>query len=147
MVEPIIESSGGLSFIIRVRDIVLTILMWLMYIYFMRNFFVFMGDFFAWTFNGFADTDSYPSFRIVGTLINYFKIIVLMGLMFIGWAVYNKVRYGKKRRRVQPLPLESLMVANAYGLKTEDLAAWMDARTMVMHHESDGRLSRVEILH
>lgn len=144
MEDPVIESTGTLPILIRIRDVILTILMWLMYIYFMRNFFAFMGDFFSWVFHGFADAASYPSFQIIGTLTQYFKIIILMGLLFIGWAVYNKVRFGKKKRRLPPAPIEASKIASAYGLKMEDLAAWQESRIMVMHLTPDGRLTKVD---
>ena len=146
MEEPIIESSGALSFLVRLRDIILTILMWLMYIYFMRNFFFFMGDFFSWAFHGFGDTSPYESFKIVDTLFQYFEVILVMGLLFIAWAVYNKLRFGKKTRRLQTLPIETEHVASAYGLKQEDLSLWQESRVLMMHHEANGRLSNVEVL-
>lgn len=146
MEEPIIEASGTLPTLIRVRDIILTILMWLMYIYFMRNFFFFMGDLISWAFHGFGDTSSYESFKIIDTLFDYFKVILVMGLIFISWAVYNKLRFGRKKRRQTTPPIEASRVATSYGIKAEDLAVWQDARIMIMHHEFNGRLSNVEVV-
>ena len=143
---PIIESSGHISWLIRLRDVIFTILMWCMYFYFMRNFFFFMADFFSWFFHGFDDASRYESFKIVGTLVGYLKIIVFMGWIFIMWAVYNKLRFGNKKRRMPSLPLEAPQIAQDYNVKLDDLSVWQDARTMIMHHESDGHLSRVEVL-
>jgi len=144
--EPILEAHGTLPIIIRVRDVVLTILMWLMYFYFMRNFFFFFKDLFVWAFNGFGDTTPYESFKIFATLGDYLGIIVISGLVFIGWAVYNKLRYGKKKRRVSHAAVQSDQIAESYGLSSEELAAWQEARVLVMHHDLAGRLTKVDVL-
>ena len=146
MEEPIIERTGSLSLLVRLRDIILTILMWLMYIYFMADFFFFMEDLFSWAWNGFGDITPYEGLNMVGTLFDYFKVILGMGLLFIGWAVYNKLRFGKKTRRKQPQHVEQAQLASSYGLKPEELALWQDARSLVMHHDDSGRLSKVEVL-
>lgn len=144
--DPVIEAHGTLPILVRIRDIILTAVMWLMYLYFMRNFFFFIKDLGDWAFHGFGDSSPYESFKIIATLADYAEIIFISGWIFIGWAVYNKLRYGKKKRRQAQAPLQQEQLAESYHLKTQELSAWQEARVIVMHHDKTGRLTKVDVL-
>jgi len=141
----IIESKKNLPILIRIRDVVLTILVWLLYFYFMRDFLIFSGDLLHWTFNGFSEVDEYYSFRILSTLISYFEIIVIMEIVFVLWSMYNMFRYGKKKRRREQPPVNKEELAKAFHVSLTDVSAWQKAQTMVMHHDKRGRLTEVQV--
>ncbi|MFY9288971.1 MAG: poly-beta-1,6-N-acetyl-D-glucosamine biosynthesis protein PgaD [Alphaproteobacteria bacterium] len=139
----IIETTKDLPFLIRVRDVVLTILVWLLYFYFLRDFFVFTGDAIRWTFHGFDHTQDYNSFRIIGTIVSYVQVILAMEILFIGWSFYNLLRFGKKARRKDPKPVSSEEIAKLYGSSVKDVNQWQQANTLVMHHDREGHLLKV----
>ncbi len=143
--HPIISSTKNLPLIIRIRDVILTILVWVLYFYFMRDFLSFAEDLLTWTSEGFTDADEYYSFRILSTLLSYFEVIILMAVLYVLWSFYNMARYGKKqRRRVQP-PVNKEELAKAFHVSLTDVGAWQKAQTMVMHHDRRGRLTEVQV--
>src|SRR5579862_5655785 len=101
----IIESAKSLPFLLLMRDIILTALCWLLFIYFLRDAFGFIGDVLSYVANGFQDADKYPSFAIVDTIILYFEIIVITNGLYFLWALYNKMRFGDKTRRKNSPPV------------------------------------------
>jgi poly-beta-1,6-N-acetyl-D-glucosamine biosynthesis protein PgaD len=139
----IIENAKDLPFLIRVRDVILTILVWLLYFYFLRDFFSFTGDAVRWTFHGFNSAEDYNSFRIVGTIVSYVEVILVMEILFVGWSFYNLLRFGKKARRKNPKPVTSDEIAKLYGANVKDVNQWQDASTLIMHHDKEGHLLKV----
>jgi poly-beta-1,6-N-acetyl-D-glucosamine biosynthesis protein PgaD len=140
----ILESKKNLPLIVVIRDIILTIFVWALYLYFMRDFFTFGGDVIHWTFHGFSDSDEYYSFRILSTIISYFEIIIIMEVLFVVWSMYNLLRYGKKKRRSTQPAVKKEELAKAFHVSLEDVGAWQKAQTMVMHHDKRGRLIEVQ---
>lgn len=140
----IFQSSKNIPLVIILRDIILTLLVWCLYLYFMRDFFVFTGEVLHWTFNGFSEADSYYSFRILGTIISYFEVIIIMEILFVLWSFYNMLRYGKKKRRSAQPPVKKEELAKAFHVSLEDVGAWQKAQTMIMHHDRRGRLTEVQ---
>ena len=141
----IIDASDDRSAIIQVRDIVLTVLVWVLYVYFMRDFFVFMCDFFSWTFGGFANFDAYPTLKILSTIGGYIEALFLVTVLFIGWSVYNVLRYGKKKRRKSAAPVDVAQTAQAYHVDARDVGTWQKARTLVVHHDKRGHITDVVV--
>jgi poly-beta-1,6-N-acetyl-D-glucosamine biosynthesis protein PgaD len=140
----ILESKKNLPLIVVIRDIILTIFVWLLYLYFMRDFFTFTGDIIHWTFNGFSDADAYYSFRILSTIISYFEIIIILEILFVVWSMYNLLRYGKKKRRRDSVPVSKEDLAKAFHVSLADVGTWQKAQTMIMHHDKRGRLTEVQ---
>ena len=141
----IISSSEKRGGIIYIRDIILTALVWVLYFYFMRDFFWFCGDFFSWSMGGFVDTDLYPRLKILGTIAGYFEALVIMTVLFIGWSVYNVIRYGKKKRRKTSGDLTDKETAEYFHVKQVDLKAWQNSHIMVVHHDGRGAITDVVI--
>ena len=136
----VIESADRLPLIIRMRDFILTLLVWIMYVFFMRAFFAFLWDVGTWVYHGFANTDGYDSFKQVSIFVTYFEIIVVLSIIFIGWSVYNIVRYGKMTRRRPGAPLSIEQIAAKAHVSPEDLEEWQRSKIVIMHHDAKGRL-------
>ena len=141
--RPVIESTRNLPILVQIRDIVLTILVWILYLYLMRDFFVFSRDVMSWTFHGFNDTETYDSFKIIGTIVSYIEVILVMEILFVVWSLYNLLRFGKKRRRRTPLDVSPEEIAKLYHLDPKDVNKWQKTRVMVMHHDKKGHLTKV----
>lgn len=139
----IIESSRSLPFLLLLRDVILTALCWLLYIYFLRDAFGFFRDAGLYIASGFQNYDSYPSFAIVDTLILYIEIIFFTNLIYFIWALYNRVRYGNKARRRNSPIVTPEEVATRYKLNPRDVEGWQKAQTVVIHHDKDGRITSI----
>jgi biofilm PGA synthesis protein PgaD len=142
---PIISTATDVPVIIRIRDIILTILLWIAYLYFMRDFFSFVGDAGTWASHGFVDSDGYSSFRVIPTILNYLLVTFIFGLIYILWAKYNQLRFrGKTRRRaIQPVTVEQM--AKLYNIDPKSVTSWQKAHTLTMYHDARGYLTKVEI--
>jgi poly-beta-1,6-N-acetyl-D-glucosamine biosynthesis protein PgaD len=142
--EHIIEASEGVPLLVRTRDIILTICVWVLYVWLMRDFFAFLGDIINWAAGGFANTGSYGSFSTLHPFLLYMDVVILMELLLVGWSFYNIMRYGKKKRRKFPQPVSVDQQARRYRIAAEDLKTWQSARTVVMHMDDEGRITSVE---
>lgn len=139
----IIESSRSLPFLLLLRDIILTALCWLLYIYFLRDAFAFFRDVGLYVASGFQAYDSYPSFIIIDTLILYIEIIAISNGVYLLWALYNRIRYGNKnRRRAAPI-VTAEEIATRFKLNQRDVESWQKAQTLVVHHDKDGRITNI----
>lgn len=139
----VIESADNVPLLLRLRDIVLTILVWLLYIWFMRNFWSFIADFCVWVWNGFENTDSYASFGLIHTFVAYFEVVLILSALFIGWSIYNILRFGKMKRRRFTTPVSTEELATKANVNIEDLETWHKSRILVMQHDKNGRLIEV----
>lgn len=141
----VLDSRDNLPFLVRVRDFILTGLVWALYIYFMRGFFVFLSDVVDWAVRGFGDTSAYSTFQYVPTFISYAEVIVSMEVVYVLWSLYNMVRFGgKDRRRFSP-PVNLKELGEMHELNPKDIREWQQARVMVIHHAADGRVSGVDL--
>ena len=141
----IIDASEERSTAIYIRDIILTAIVWILYFYFMRDFFVFIGDVFTWAIDGFGDTEQYPNFKILGTILSYLQALAAMTVLFIGWSLYNIIRYGKKKRRKTTTAVEIAQTAQAYSIDAGDLGKWQKSRILVIHHDGRGHITDVVV--
>lgn len=74
----------------------------------------------------------------------YALVVALMGGGLLLWATYNFRRFrGRDRRRSRPA-LPRRRIAVFYGLTEAQVAAYQDARCLVMRHDESGRLVAVE---
>jgi poly-beta-1,6-N-acetyl-D-glucosamine biosynthesis protein PgaD len=141
----IINKSKDHSWLIELRDFILTALVWVLYFYFMRDFFYFVADVFSWAWNGFVDAQIYPSFRIVGTIATYIEALCVTTVIFIAWSFYNMARYGtKKRRRFGPA-VDDEELAKGFHLTVDEVKAWHKARVMIVHHDDRGRITDMTV--
>jgi poly-beta-1,6-N-acetyl-D-glucosamine biosynthesis protein PgaD len=139
----IIESSRSLPFLLLLRDIILTALCWLLYIYFLRDAFAFFRDVGLYVASGFQGYDSYASFAIVDTLILYAEIIAISNLVYFLWALYNKIRFGNATRRRSAPAVTAEEVGTRFKLNPRDVESWQKAQTLVVHHDKDGRITNI----
>jgi poly-beta-1,6-N-acetyl-D-glucosamine biosynthesis protein PgaD len=141
----IIESPRARPKLIVLRDSILTLLVWVMYFYFMRDFFLFLGDLGMYALQGFQNIEAYPSLKILGTIANYLAVSVGMTVLFLGWSAYNVLRFRNKARRKFRPPVSTQELGDAYHAGAKAVGLWQKARVMVMHHDKQGHLTDVLI--
>ena len=139
----ILETSKSLPFLLLLRDMILTALCWLLYLYFLRDAFSFFMDVALWTINGFADAQAYDSFKIVDTIVLYAEIIVVMNAIYISWAIYNNIRFGKETRRKSSPAVTADEIASRLRVPPREMEGYRKAKILVVHHDKDGRVTSI----
>jgi poly-beta-1,6-N-acetyl-D-glucosamine biosynthesis protein PgaD len=142
----IITESADVSFLIRFRDIILTIALWVIYLYFIRDSWGFVKDLFSWIGHGFDDYTQYANLQIIPTIQAYGQVTTVMVVIYLGWAIYNMLRFRGRQRRKPRAVVAPEDLANMYGFSTETVVAWQDASSLVMHHDAEGHLTDVNVV-
>ena len=76
-----------------------------------------------------------------GKVTDYLTVVAWLGGALLVWAYYNFLRFhGSQRRRARP-PVTRAEQASHYGIASAELARWVDARRLVVHHDEAGRLT------
>lgn len=85
--------------------------------------------------------------RAVGVVLpTYVLIVMLIGGLIVGWALYNYIRFRKLERR-KPRPRVELDELAAYsGFTLDEVTAWQHAARVVFAHDNEGRLAGVRVI-
>ena len=131
----------------RALDMVLSALVWLLYLFLIRqaliDLYYLATESFAWLFAG-ADRPSAPTLgRLFDTLRDYAMVIVANGATLILWARYNQLRFSGQHQRGNGNPVSVHDLAALYRLPADDVASWQAARILTMQHHADGTLAWV----
>jgi len=141
----LITESDDVSFLIRARDILLTVALWVIYLYFIKDSWPFVVDLFTWIGHGFDDISQYDNLKIMSTIQAYGQVAGVMTVIYLGWAIYNMLRFRGRQRRRPRANVAPEDLANMYGFSTETVVAWQDSRSLVMHHDAEGHLTDVKV--
>lgn len=123
---------------------VLTALFWLMWVVLWLPLITVAG----WAFFGsqfrfhMIELEGYSSFA--GVLAIYALVIVLMGGSLLVWAKYNHLRFRGMDRRKGFAPPTPADLAAIHGRTTAEVAQWQTMNIVTVHHDSEGRIERVE---
>jgi len=131
----------------RCRDWVLSALMWLLYLYLVREALVDAADLLnsalSWAFGTGARPVLPRLSAVLLTLRQYAVVALANGAVLIAWARYNQSRFrGRERRGAHPL-VTVADLAELYRVPEADVARWQQARILVMRHDPDGTLGGV----
>ena len=82
---------------------------------------------------------------VIGLVKLYSLIIALLGGALLAWAYYNYFRFrGVERRKAAPrVTVEKL--SERYGIDTQRLEKWCQAKRLVVHHNDHGRVVWAEM--
>ena len=143
---PIIEEARQRPLWTRLRDIALTVALWLLYAYMVRDFLLFLAETIAWLLGlGPVPPHAKLAVPLFPTLGSYALIALMNALILISWARYNQMRFrGRERRKASPHVTPADM-AKMYHVTAEEVAAWQQARILIVHHDGDGHLIGVEV--
>jgi biofilm PGA synthesis protein PgaD len=143
----IINQSSSRPIETKRLDGILSALMWLMYLYMIREAFIdlyyIITESFEWMVAGHKLPHLLAIADLLHTLGFYVIIILANGAILITWALYNQFRFRGMDRRKNPKPVSVADLAGLYGLPAEDIANWQSSRILVMDHNPDGTLTRV----
>jgi poly-beta-1,6-N-acetyl-D-glucosamine biosynthesis protein PgaD len=131
----------------RQADWVLTGLLWLVYLYMIRQAFVDVYyltiDTFALGFTGSQLLSLTEMSSFLRTLRNYGIVAVAIGATLIAWGLYNQVRFRGRERRNQRQLVSIADLAALYGLPVESVTTWQGSRILMMEHDPDGTIAGV----
>jgi biofilm PGA synthesis protein PgaD len=83
------------------------------------------------------------TFRLIAL---YVLIVLVIGLLFIGWAALNWYRFrGVDRRRPRP-PIDDVGLAGYYQLPPERMPEWRAGNRIVAYHDDAGRIVDIKVL-
>jgi biofilm PGA synthesis protein PgaD len=140
----IIDVASGRPTWLRWRDWILSGAMWILYLYLIREVFTdvykLVDEGYGWAFLQ-APHPSLPTmFRFVYTLGLYTVVVIVNGMILIGWATYNRYRFRgpDHRRAIGTVSLAQL--GQFYGFPGETIGEWQRARSLVMIHDNEGKL-------
>ena len=140
MKPPIIENPKGASRLQRYSQGVLTgifwvllgLLLWPLLTYGTRLQGSYLDFLTIFRFDGFGSLFRVP--------FVYFLVVVLIGVILIGWSIYNLLRFRHHERRThQPDPLTQGQLAGFFGVEEEQVRRWQTSRRIVMDHDEQGR--------
>jgi len=143
----IIDNSAARPVWARTLDLVLSSLMWLLYLYLIQDGIADLvglaRDTYAWGFSGAERPDLPTLSRFRETLRTYGVVIVANAAVLVAWALYNRLRFrGEDRRQaVEPVGVQDL--ATFYALPADQIESWQKARILTMRHAPDGTLTGV----
>jgi poly-beta-1,6-N-acetyl-D-glucosamine biosynthesis protein PgaD len=142
-----IDDSRHLPLAVRVVEAISTTLLWLGYLgllSYLQSAVVGHDGLTAATVHALGSSQS----QGVGLSFDSFVMHVL-GVTFCGssvlflWACYNGARFRGRDRRNEPAMVSEEQFAHYFGATREQIATLQGARRLVMHHDTEGRLTRV----
>jgi poly-beta-1,6-N-acetyl-D-glucosamine biosynthesis protein PgaD len=121
--------------------------MWVIYLYLIREVFgdlyLMVDEAFAWAFGHVPRSDLPTAFRFLYTLALYGVVVVVNGMLLIGWALYNQYRFRGRdsRKAIAAVSVDDL--GRFHGFSGDEVARWQQARTLVIIHNGEGKLLAV----
>lgn len=74
----------------------------------------------------------------------YALVIVIIGVIFMGWSYINLLRFRGKDKRHKPPDVHRAEIARFYGLSESDVDRVRRARRVVVHHNEEGRIAVID---
>ncbi|PYG01530.1 poly-beta-1,6-N-acetyl-D-glucosamine biosynthesis protein PgaD [Thioalkalivibrio sp. ALE21] len=102
----------------------------------------------GWVF-GFGRFEEYvldDPLRTAFTVQIYVLVVIVAGALFLGWAIYNMVRFRGRERRRAPPPVNAEGLARSFGLDPFAVQRTQGARVGVVQFDEDGRVLDTRLL-
>ena len=136
MNQPLIFTE--LRLIPRVMDTILTLVAWIGFSYLVYN-----GLIAALAHSPFMGLR--PFFTTLNTVTFYALVALVNGLLLIGWAKYNQVRFRIERRNRRP-GLEKTELATSLHLTEQAAYGLNHGRVVTVFHTENGEIDHVDVI-
>lgn len=140
----IIDAPEFRSINLRYRDWILTVLLWGLWMLVCRHLLLFFG----WAlgfYDGILQIDAMLELRhVADPLMLYGLIAAVNGTILILWAIWNEYRSARGDRSSVAAKVHHDDLASFFEIAQADVARCGAARRLVMHHDSDGRLTAID---
>jgi len=142
--EVIIDKPQALDGAIKLRDSVITVTFWAVFIYLFRP----LLSLLLWMLFGIhifnpkvfnvallAQAENFVAQNILA--------ITAFAIIFVSWALYNQITYGRLRRRKKISDIKDEDIARSFGIDVETLQEWRRSRRLLLDVVQEGQSIRV----
>jgi biofilm PGA synthesis protein PgaD len=142
----IIETASGLPLWIRIRDSVLTAIIWLLYLWLMSDAFVFVWHLVRWLLGEQPEPEQIShTIAVLGTLTTNAAVIAINAAILVAWALYNQMRFrGRERRAFAPV-VSPKNLSEMYGIPESEIAKWQKAPILRVHLADNGKVLKMAV--
>ncbi len=138
----IIDSKENLPLWLSVRDGLLTVILWILYFYLIRDGIIFVsGLFLDLTYH-----ESAKGLYALQKLSGYMLTILIGSIMFIGWAVYCRILFSRHKQQNFIRQVNTADLGELYGIAEEKVVIWQNARILSVSHDELGNMLEVLVL-
>ena len=130
---------------VRLRDVVLTLLAWLLLAWLMRETLDLASNYLSYPMFEFTDSDPPDWLELWSRLQPFSKFIAALVLWLLFWALVRSRRMRTTLPEPQPAPLALGEHAAMFGLQAQDATRWPVARILVVHFRADGGVSHADV--
>ncbi len=125
------------------RDLVLTVLMWVFFLYLLRDAYIDAVILWQLIFFG-QDSPEIPHIMSVLKEIGVYALALIpISAVLISWGKYNQIRFGRQdrqRRRAASPPVEAASLAQTFQLDKTHVEAIQNAQHILLDHDANGTL-------
>jgi PgaD-like protein len=143
---PLIHGRGVPAWA-RVRDVVLTLLAWVVLAWVLRDGLELTVDYLSPPRFEFSNLSPPNLLELVARLSGFLYFIGLLFAWLIFWAVARGRRLRLNAAVAQPLALSLEKQSADFDLATTTIAPWRDARVLVVQFDAEGRVSHGDVRH
>lgn len=143
----IIDEAANRPTARRYLDRALTALMWLLFLYLIKDAFIDLyrlaRETFEWMFLHDDRPDMPTLFGFLTTLGLYGLVATLNGAILMGWAFYNQLRFQGRATRQGIAAVTLAQLGALHAVSAEQVAAWQSYRSVVVTLDDAGTLVSV----
>ena len=145
MSAPIIDRPDLLSPSLRIGGAALTAAFWILYIYLWMPILslIIWGFQIGIFYREMIVLDGLTGF--VELLISYGLVIVIMGIVYLGWALMNYYRFRNVERRQNSSPTALRELALYFSVPENDLNNWQRSKVMSVSHDINGNVLALHV--
>ncbi len=70
--------------------------------------------------------------------------VLLIGIAYLGWALYNQFRFRGRERRCEQRRVDDEALAEAFGIVPDEVVRLKSARRVVITHDEAGRICGID---
>lgn len=128
----------------RALDIALTTILWGIYLYLSREALLFLAMLADWLVDPEGAWLLHRFAAILPTLVLYSQVAAANSLALFAWALANQLRFQGRERRRGLTNVGVPELARFHHVSEHDVAQWLNARRLVIHHDEMGNIDYVE---
>lgn len=139
---PPLVGSDTVPRLVVLRDLVLTVLAWVVFAWMLRHAISLAIDWFREPFGQLTHLQPPDWPNIWNHLRNYVALATLLAIWISFWAIYrSKTLRPQDHTAAAVSPLPDGILCQRYGVQVEQLQRWQALRVMTVDVQSDGRIA------
>jgi biofilm PGA synthesis protein PgaD len=128
----------------RALDVAMTAAMWAIYLGLAHEALLFVAMVADWLVDPEGAWLLHRFAAILPTLVLYAQVAVINALVLFAWAYANQLRFQARERRHGQTQVGVPELAAFHHVPEHDVALWLQARRLVIHHDENGNLAYVD---